>query len=196
MPSKNKSGKRAADPHPSNLALVTCKWCEGPVQSVQQYCSDLAGSPDLATVPVPMWFTLKDTCASCVAKPAWLTVTPENLVLEGLAEADITTKAVSRAMAACEIARMEELCKEIPERYPEPHVPAIMDKAMFMVTDQYSAVKGKNANKLLVLRIRVMLKRMDALLDKTPVQAKLVFQCVDGEVAYSLHLLSFRIALR
>lgn len=175
-----------------DTVLFACSSCTGPVQSVRQYCMALPTRPGEGYVPYAMWFPLDNPggCEVCASKPAFLDVTPEDLLVDGLVVADITVRAVRRAMFESEVARVEEARKMVPKSFPDPVVLHTMDAADSIVADRYSNVKGEDANKLLVLKLRIIMRNVDAMLDQVPMQAKVVFKCVDGPAVYTMSLLS------
>ena len=71
-----------------------------------------------------------------------------------------------------------------------------MDVAAALVADKYEDAKREDANRILVLKLRFLMRKLDSLLDQVPMQAKVLFHCVDGQAAYTLNLLSIPVVYR
>jgi len=178
--------------------MLSCSTCGGAVQSVKQYCKSLPSQQGHGYVPYAMWLPLDlaGGCATCVAKEPFLAVTPADLLVDDMVEADITVRAVRRAMFETETIRVPEALEQYQKSFPEPLVATAMEAAAGVVADQYNDVKGEVAHTLLVLRLRVMMRKLGSMLDKTPMQAKMSFQCVDGQAAYTMSLMAIPVVYR
>ena len=175
----------------NELLIVSCTTCGDGVRSVKEYCESLPRG--LNYVPYAMWLPLNlaGGCASCIAKESLLTVTPEDLLVGNMVKADVTVQAVRRAMCETETIRVPEALEKYQKRLPgqQPLVAKAMEAAAAVVEQHYQDVKGEIAHTLLVLKLRVMMRKLGNLLPKLDMRTKMSFQCVDGQVAFTMSLM-------
>ena len=189
-PSRGRDQGRALPFH--GWVIVKCTTCGRGVQSVKEYCESLPQG--LNYVPYAVWLPLNlaSGCASCIAKEPLLTVTPADLLVGNMVEADVTVKAVCRAMYETETIRVPEALEEYQKRLPgeQPLVAKVMEAAAAVVEHHYQDVKGEIAHTLLVLKLQVMMRKLvGSMLPKLDMQAKMSFQCVDGQAAFTMSLM-------